>query len=239
MSFLLETIQPGSKTIIDISNMDAAIAFLNNKQIALNSVLFSVKVVKKGIKNKYYNYSSEHLAINCQLSNNECGIMNVVFKFLIKTNGNNLTIFHMDDNHFNDIVKKYNLLNMFLKDFDSGTNKTIKINDYYFGKIDGCNIWVEEYLDNFGKFINTNYDRPYLLVSTTSQTLKNLQKHIYTKTKGAYTIFDMQGCSRDILYILADIEFTNTITILGDQIDHYNTLVNYEKNQNLVGTNKR
>ena len=72
------------------------------------------------------------------------------------------------------------------------------------------NLWIEKEL-SFRKFWSKDDTHINRIANTDEAELKKLQKFIYDGSEGNYTICDLQGEKLDGKYILADIEYTNTL----------------------------
>ena len=74
-------------------------------------------------------------------------------------------------------------------------------------------LWVERCIDTkFEHFWNNELRNPReIIVSVTDPFLLNIQKAIYELTSGERTLIDIQGGFKGNVYILSDIEFSDTI----------------------------
>jgi len=173
------------------------------------------------LKNDKSNYSAEHIVFYCVLSKNNNFICDVIVKFYcmkeyIKGTKNikNVYIKKFTQNHGNELLNNYIMLENYLNKFKIKNNHNIILNNIIIAETNFTTLWLEKYIDKFDRFVDTKEEN--WIVKTSIPILNELQLFIYFYTEEFHTIIDLQGgydINRNI--ILTDIEYTNTMNKLG------------------------
>jgi len=240
LSFQTLLTDPKGTAEVDLGNLSSAINHLNDLRIALDGKLWNVKVGTPNNHSQPFSLSSWHIVVFCRLTDvDTVEVKDVIFKFRFekeykKDLSQKIFVRCMTDDERRDTSEKYRRLRRHLEDLNylaPGKFSNIFVNRNYESKINGVNMWVEDYIHDFARFTpkKNNMNHDVWLVSSSVGQLRELQKHIYFMSDKSYTVCDLQGGTitvgdNETYIILADIEFTDTLCNDGRLLLAYKSL---------------
>jgi len=206
------------------------------------------KLIKSTNNGISFEISSEHVVIFCKLSFDSCTIP-VVVKFHIDRNSiGGSRVFTMSKDHCASIISNYNKMNYHLtaaKQISSFPQVHV-VPVCIVKTLSGVNLWIEREVASFRKWWKTTAtEKVDMIACTDNKLLQQLQDFIFARSGNQYTVCDLQGsyCTfsdygNDAIYMLCDIEFTNTMGKMGWR--SVDLLACYRKNaENLKAEDKQ
>lgn len=201
------------------TGLDDIINEITSKELTLGTEVYHVQLFDHN--GRFYSFSSRHLVVYCLLLHPTLPTQRVVFKFRICTRYRHSSTFeirYMTDEEIEASVGKTALLSAYCSSFNLSPNPfniAVRTNKVFYGKIDGQNIWIEDYIPSFTKFWSDTGQHDQRMVGTSSAVLAFLQDFVYLESGCRHTVIDLQGGFFGNEYILCDVEFTDTMEVYG------------------------
>lgn len=193
---------------------------LNFRPFKLNGCMYVIEIMCPPDHEQWWSSASFHTVVYarlCNLSTPENLYAWVIFKFAKTLNGasqNDMPeVLTLTTCQRKKMHHQYALLERYCREFNELNCYTykVKVNKRWIINMDGIKLWMEDYLPQFQKFFGHGRSQAQRMVTTMSPTLSLLQYFIYQKSETKHTVIDLQGTRIISMYVLCDVEFTDTL----------------------------